>query len=256
MPWFHCIKTYAHSSCTFALVVLLGFSHLALAETTQLNVLVRSVDAKFIGSGAGGLNVIITDHQTGKLLAQGPISGATGDTQALMKTGQTRGHSPVTDDSAQFQAALDIDKPTRVAIQVTGPLDIQQSIQTLSATTWVVPGRDQTQPGVVLHMPGLITELADYKREVDDITLTTQVTLMCGCPITRDGLWAADNFEVVAQLYQAGERLTQNALAFTGETNTFAGSIKVPRSGASKLVIYAYQKSTGNTGVYEQALTE
>ena len=256
MPWFQNIKTLAHSSFTFALVVLLGFSHLTLAETTQLNVLVRSVDSKFIGSGVGGLNVTITDDQTGKLLAQGAISGATGDTQALMKTGQTRGHSTVTDDSAQLQATLDIDKPTRVAIRVTGPLSVAQSVQTLSATTWVVPGRDQTRPGVVLHMPGLITELIDYKREGKSITLTTQVTMMCGCPITGDGLWAADDFKVVAQLYQAGERLTQNALAFTGETNIFAGRIKVPQSGASKLVIYAYQESTGNTGVYEQALTE
>lgn len=255
MSWFHCIKnTYA--GFTFALVVLLGLSNLTMAEPTQLNVLVRSMDAKFIGTGVGGLNVTVTDDQTGRLLAHGPISGATGDTQALMKTGQTRGHSPVTNDSAKFQATLDIDQPTRVTIEVTGPLDVTHSIQTLSASTWVVPGKDQTQPGVLLHMPGLITELASYKREADDIILTTQVTMMCGCPITEDGLWAAEDFEVVAQLYQAGERLAQKPLAFTGETNTFAGRIPAPQSGASKLVIYAYQKSTGNTGVYEQALTE
>ena len=76
----------------------------ALAETIDVKIQVRAVYAKFIGSGVGAMNVVVENAQTGPLLAAGRITGATGDTTALMKEGQTRGHAPVTPDAASFTA--------------------------------------------------------------------------------------------------------------------------------------------------------
>lgn len=238
------------------LLVLLSLSAFVQAEETSLKVLVRADDAKFIGSGVGGLNVAVAHAHTGEVLAQGQITGGTGDTQALMKSGQTRGQSPVSQDAASFQATLDLQRPTPLTVSATGPLNVpEESMQTVSTTLWMVPGKHVEDPGLILHMPGLITDLSQFSRDGRELSLTAEVTMMCGCPITKDGLWDSDNLKAVAQLYRNGKVVGEQALQFTGERNLFGGSITAPESGDYLLAVYAYQNTTGNTGVYERQVS-
>ncbi|HEY7883327.1 MAG TPA: hypothetical protein VIC08_00085 [Cellvibrionaceae bacterium] len=245
------VKSYWRTS---ALIFLALLSVSVQADPTHLKVLVRADDSKFIGSGVGGMNIRITRADSGELLAEGELSGATGDTQALMQIGQVRGQSPATADAASFIAVLDLDSPTRIKVNVSGPRAVEQSQQEVSTTLWMVPGRHRVDPGLVLHMPGLIVDLDEYKLTSPSVSVTANVTMMCGCPITADGLWNSNDYDVVAQLFDGDQQVSQALLAFTGNTNEFSGQLLSADPEGLKLVVYAYQKSTGNTGVFEQVL--
>jgi len=226
----------------------------ALAETTDLKIQVRAVDAKFIGSGVGGLNVVIEDAQTGDLLASGEITGATGDTEALMKQGQTRGHSPATPDSASFIASIDLDRPVLARIRIAGPLGVAQSIRHLSVTQWVLPGQDQVDPGIVLQLPGLIVSPVEVAVNDGELRAGVDVTMICGCPITEGGLWDSNDFSVNASLYRDGEKVETFPLEFTGQTNRFAGKATAPEPGSYELWISAFESNADNTGAWHQRL--
>lgn len=236
------------------LIALIGAGP-AQAEPTDVAIHVRAVDAKFIGTGVGGINVTVEDASTGALLDSGRIEGGTGDTNGLMKKGQTRGEAPVTDGTAGYRATLDIDRPTRLRIRATGPLAVADSIQTVTATTWVVPGHDMVDPGIQLSMPGLLVELVERRREGDAIHVVADVSMMCGCPITDGGLWDAAEFQVMAQLYREDEKVAERQLSFTGETNRFSGRLNAPGTGDYRLVVYAFQDSRDNTGVVSESLS-
>lgn len=225
------------------------------SDTTALKIQVRSLDAKFIGSGVGELNVQVTEVATGRVLDHGRITGPTGDTDSMMVEGQTRGHTPSAPESAGWTAQLDIDQPTPVRVTVTGPLDVYDSIQQQDTTLWMLPGVDRVDPPLVLQLPGLIVDVMEINSNSDKgIELTAAVTMLCGCPITAEGLWRADDFVVVASVYLDDEKLTESALEFTGATNQFADRLDRPEPGEYTLYVSAHQRSTANTGVHQKQL--
>ncbi len=225
------------------------------SDTTALKIQGRSLDAKFIGSGVGELNVQITEVATGRVLDHGRITGPTGDTDSMMIEGQTRGHTPSAPGAASWTARLEIDRPTRVRVAVTGPLGVDDSIQQQNTTLWMLPGVDRVDPPLILQLPGLIVDIIEIDSNADEsIELTANVTMLCGCPITAGGLWRADDFVVLASVYQGEAKLTETALEFTGTTNQFAGRLDRPESGAYTLYVSAHQRSTANTGVQQRPL--
>lgn len=225
------------------------------AGDTEVMVRLRAADAKFIGSGVGGVNVTVQNAATGEVLDSGRITGGTGDTDKLMKHGQRRGYSPAGPDTAGFEAELDIEHPTRVRVALNGPLAAAQRIPETSVTTWVIPGEDMTDPGLVLRLPGLLVDLADREATQGSVQVTADVAMMCGCPITEDGLWPADDFEVVARLMRDGETVAEEELDATGSASRFAGTLEPSEPGNYRLMIHAVQKDTANVGVYESGLT-
>lgn len=237
-----------------AVAVLLGLTVAvpALAVQTKVMLRVRAADAKFIGSSVGGLNVVVTDAATGKLLDAGHISGGTGDTTALMKTPQTRGRSPPSADTGGFIATVDIDEPRRLKFSVTGPVGNPDATQQLTVTSWVVPDRDILGDGLVLRLPGLAVKADEPKAGSGRWQLAAEVTLMCGCPITADGLWSAKSYEVHALLRRGGETVSEAPLAFTGQRDRFDGAMPVPPVGRYRLIVWAYDRDTGNTGASER----
>ena len=225
------------------------------ASATALKIQVRSLDAKFIGSGVGEMNAQVIDIASGRVLDQGRVTGPTGDTAPMMTEGQTRGHTPSAAGSASWTARLTIDRPTRVRVTVTGPLGVADSIQQQAITLWMLPGVDRVDPPLVLHQPGLIVETLALDTDGEDsIELTAALTMLCGCPITANGLWRADDFTVAAALYRGGEKVSAADLEFTGTTNQFAGRLERPDSGDYTLYLTAHQRSTANTGVEQRPL--
>ena len=218
------------------------------AVDTPVTIRVRALDAKFIGSHVGEMNVVVEDTSSGALLASGRISGGAGDTDRLIKQPLSRGTRLSDDMTAAFVAHLKIDRPTRIRIKVTGPLAQPQSAQELTVTSWVVPGRPIDGDGIGLNLPGLIVTPVSHIVKGGLLTLSADVTLMCGCPITREGLWNAADYEVRALVTPTGGKPSEIPLEFTGPTNRFSGTAQLPTAGPHEVTIWAHNAKTGNTG--------
>jgi len=217
------------------------------AEETRVTVRAMAVDAKFIGSGVGGMDVHIAAVDSGEVLAAGRIEGGTGDTALLMKTPHERGMQLSQGGAAAFKTALDLERPTRVRVTVKGPLDEPSAMQTLSKTVTLVPGGHVEGDGIVFNVPGLIVSAEASQAEEGSLAIEARVTMMCGCPLTAGGLWDAGEFTVEALAIRDGAVVDRQPLAFTGEPNTFAATF-APEPGYDGIVVTAYQAGTGNAG--------
>ena len=232
---------------------LLMLAMAAAAQPTTLAVHVISRDAKFMGSSVGGVLVTVVEAETGRMLAQGVTEGGTGDTERIMIQPRQRGAALVDAETAGFTATVDLVDPVRVRVTAHGPLDYPGSANTISATHWLIPG-GHVQPWI-LEMPGLLVDLHDVAPLVDrdggeaEVSLTVTVRMMCACPITPGGTWDSNDFDVRAQLARNGLPVTGATLGYAGETSEFAGSARVTEPGRYDVVVTAYQKSTGNTGI-------
>lgn len=230
------------------LLIVIGGADSALAEKTHIMLRVRAVDAKFIGSGVGGMRAVIEDAESGAILDEGLILGDTGDTNLLLKTPPARGQRITTDTTAGYLATVDIEQPRLLRFRVWGPLGARQSQQEVAVTAWVIPGKDITGDGIIINLPGFIVDAWTRAAEGGQIDIYAKIMMMCGCPIMRDGLWPPEKFEVKAILMQNGEKLREITLPFIGPANLFRGRTAVEEAGIYELVIYGYDKITGNTG--------
>ncbi len=234
--------------------VLLGMAMPLHAEPTKVMVRAISADAKFIGTSMGGMSVTVRDARTGAVLAQGITAGGTGPTPAIM---EASGRSPKRSDgdTAGFAAVLDIDEPTLVEVALEGPVAHPQSSARVTATRWIMPGEDVTRAdGWVLEVPGLVIEPA---AEITGRTvrLRPTVQLLCCCPITPDGPWKAQDYDVRASLWQDGTKVGETRLAFMKSPGGFSGEIQAPRSGTYRLVVAASNTVTGNSGIVSSTLS-
>jgi hypothetical protein len=227
------------------------------AEPTEVTVRVLSKDAKFVGSSMGGVLIVIRDADTGRILAEGSTTGSTGDTRKIMVDDRKRGVPLSTDDSAKFEATLDLDRPRHLSIEATGPMGQRQGANSVTITQWVVPGKHLTGgDGILLELPGLVVDVnapSAHSRHKAPATLPIEanVTMMCGCPLTPDGLWDANQFEVRAWVLHNGEpaEALHMDLAYAGTASQFAANLEVTEPGVYEVLVYAYQASNGNTGL-------
>lgn len=230
----------------------------AQAQPTEITVRVLARDAKFIGTSMGGAWVTITDAETGEVLAEGLTEGGTGSTERIMKTPRKRGEVLSTGGSAAFHAVVDLHGPRRLQVAAEGPAEFPGSANRVTATQWVVPGRHLTGgDGWVLEMPGLVVNLHDLPASVsagDAVDLRATVEMMCGCPLTPGGMWDADDFVIRAEAVLRKSTRARADLSYAGEASEFAGSVVLDEPGIWNLVVWAWQESTGNTGVAERRI--
>jgi hypothetical protein len=232
-------------------IVSLGLasSHLS-AEPTQIAVRVISADAKFIGDSMGGAAVILRDARTGKLLVQGKTKGGTGDTKKIM---EASGRSPLraTPDAAAFVATIDIVRPTLVEAVIKGPSAKPQSAVTVRSQRWLLPGKDLTiGDGWTIELPGLAIT-PQITRNDAGLWVDAKVELMCGCPITPGGLWDAAEYEVEVTVWKGSRLLGSAPMAFIEAPGRFAGTIPTPATGRYRIVLFARNLKTGNSGAAE-----
>lgn len=223
----------------------------AWAEPTPVKVHAISQDAKFIGNSMGGVEVVLRDSKTGKILAKGLTSGGTGDTKKVM---EPVGRSPIltTPEAAHYSTTLDILVPTLVRVELRGPLGRPLTMQRATSERWLVPGISAAAgDGWVVELPGLAIEVDGASSLIagQAATLTAKVALMCGCPITPGGLWDAADYEVVAELRRKGQPPLRMPLPFSAGPGQFSGVVTPGFSGKGELWIVARNKRTGNTGV-------
>lgn len=223
----------------------------ALAEPTHVVIRARSLDAKFIGTSMGGVSIVLTDAATGEVLAEGKIGGGTGDTKKIMQTPQARFDALADAETAQFDAALNITKPTLVRAEATGPLGRPASAISVSSMMWIIPGRDVKGEGWVLTFPGLAIEPHVEPGPEGKTRATANVAMMCGCPITPGGLWDSNDFTVTAYLLKGEMTVGEVPLDYAGTASQFAGILPDVGRGHFTLRIVAASTKTSNAGVVE-----
>lgn len=236
-----------------ALVGLVAGATPAPAEPVPTEVVVRviSQDAKFVGDLTGGASIRLVDAATGTVLAQGKTTGSTGDTPAIM---EAKGRTPArsTGGSAAFRATLKIDRPMLIRVEAAGPLGYPETMQRATSERWLIPGAAMAgSDGWVIELPGLAITLDGAPprwRAGTAGPLVAHVQLMCGCPITPGGMWAAEEYAVSATIAQGGSSVLL-PLTFATAPGRYAARWTPAKKGAAELTISAANRRTGNAGV-------
>ena len=229
----------------------------AQADGTEVVVRVISQDAKWVGDLTGGAEVRLVDVATGKLLAEGKVTGSTGDTPAIMAA-QGRAPLRATEGSAAFRTTLAITQPTLVRVEVKGPLGVPETMQRATSERWLIPGTSMAgTDGWVVELPGLAIRLVDAPPVLKRGTaqaMKAHVQLMCGCPITPGGMWAAEDYVVTATVRWAAGPEEKVPMPFAEAPGRFALNWTPMAKGPAELTISAINRRTGNAGVLRQAL--
>lgn len=259
---------------------------MADVTNTSITVRVQARGGKFLGDDIGGAVVTIRDAMTGELFATGATAGTSGAlsptyaSNASLSTIVTPTSGPSTvqwllavdansrkTNTSSFTARLSIDRPRLLAVEAFGPIGGLQSAHRVTATQWIVPGQDLTQPpGLVIVLPGLLVQVMSpathtefppsiSKRSLD---ILANVAMMCGCPISNvsNNPWVPSDFDVAAQIRVVGGPDVQKVtLAFNqaGTPSLFDGTFSVPPNLTADPIYYeaivtARQLSTGNVG--------
>lgn len=223
------------------------------AQETEVMVRVKSKDAKFIGSSIGGAKILIRNAETGELLASGMTSGSTGDTKLIMQQAHSRNQRLTDEKTAGFNAKLDLEKPVFVTVEAYAPYNQKQARVMSSTQLWLFPGKDITGDGLVLEVPGFVVDILSpqtHERisEESKIEIKANVVMMCGCPITPDGIWDSNQYEINAVLSRDGTKVRELELEPAEKPSTFSAETSL-EPGLYELLIYAYDPTSGNTGV-------
>ncbi len=131
---------------------------IAEAVQTKLVIRAKSKDAKFIGSKTGGAMVVIKDSETGRVLAKGLTTGATGNTQKIVIEPKTR-FGRIADGAAKFETSIDINEPSLITIDVEAPLVTKPNMIKSSTQMWLIPGKHVVGEGVVIEVPGFSVDV-------------------------------------------------------------------------------------------------
>lgn len=227
------------------------------ATETKIMVRAKAKDAKFVGSSIGGAYVIIRNAVNGQILAEGTTQGSTGNTDVIMKNPKERYTQLSDDKTAGFLAILDIDEPTFVRIEMISPINKRNAQVHASTELWVIPGKDILGDGIVLEIPGFVIDILNPNThqyipiaslKETGLDIKANIVMMCGCPIEKEGLWDSNLMEVKAIFKKDGKTIEELVLT-NPSRNLFEGNFKVEEAGAYELTIYAYNATTGNTGV-------
>ena len=138
---------------------------------------------------------------------------------------------------------------------------LEISAARISITRWVLPGKHLTDgDGWLVEMPGLAVDVlepaAGGRTKVgDEIILSANVVMMCGCPFTRSGLWDAHKLEVVASIKQNGEQVKIVPLEPTDEASRFSARFTAGSRGAYEVAVTAFDPASGNAGADFSAIT-
>lgn len=223
------------------------------AQETSIMIRAKAKDAKFIGTSIGGAKILVKDALTGEILDQGVTSGSTGDTDKIMKQVWKRSEMLSDDETAGFKASLNIDSPKFITVEAYAPLNKKQA-QVLSSTQfWAIPGKDITGDGIILEIPGFVVDIVSPQTHEriassEKIELKANVVMMCGCPVSEDGIWDANQYEVKAILTNSEGVSKEVELKQKEKASNFFADATLEK-GLYEVLIYAYDPVTGNTGV-------
>ena len=237
---------------SFFLLIIVSSIQAQKQETTIM-IRAQAKDAKFIGSSIGGAKILVKNALTNEILAEGVTTGSTGNTKLIMNDPQERNKSITTSETAGFLATLNIEKPLFVTIEAFAPINKKQASVTSSTQLWIIPGKNITGDGVVLEIPGFIVDILSPQTHEKlssntNIEIKANVVMMCGCPVTDNGMWDASKYQVNANISNSEGLVKELELKIGEKPSTFSGTIDL-KSGLYEILVYSFDPFTGNSGV-------
>jgi hypothetical protein len=235
----------------------------------QTPIIVRAIASggKFIGDLVGGFSVTVNIPGQTPVTVQS--SGSSGNTVDLMQMQRLRTDPlPTNSDTVEMpgspaasaQTTVDISSPVMATISVVGPGNFQGQQSTVTKTAWLLPGLGLTGDpkytnGLLMELPGLLIQNATAQPANGMLSISAQVTMMCGCKIIdNNGIWVSTDFTVTAQQLDAnGNELSATPMTYvpyTSSTSTpslFKAAV-VSAKGVKSVRILASQRSMGNGG--------
>lgn len=242
-----------HYFFTFMLLLFFGFTQ-AQQQATTLVVRAKAKDAKFIGSSIGGAYILVKDAHSDKILAEGFTEGSTGNTQRIMQEPHQRYGQLSDEQAAKFETSLQLETPQFVTVQVWAPYNQPGARVQAQTQLWLIPGKHITGDGLVLEIPGfivntLLPQTHESVKTGTQLPIKANIVLSCGCPISPEGVWDANQYEVEALVYKEGKLLQKLPMQIEGKTSTFETSFQPVSAGLYEFIITAYDPKSGNTGV-------
>lgn len=239
------------------LILVLVFAPVpAFAISTDIDVRIMSRGAKFIGTSMGGVEIVLRDVDSGEIYARGVTRGGTGSTDKIMLQSHKRNDVVADESAAVFNTSIQLSEPRLIEVEARGPLAQRQSMNRVTATQWVVPGKHLTGGnGWMLEMPGFVVDILDppahftWSELPRTVVVRANVLKMCGCPLTPGGLWDANQYEVHGILKHNGNIVREFKLEYAGEPSQFQGALDLNAPGAYEIMVYAHDPHTGNTGL-------
>lgn len=240
----------------FLLLALLAVGTMGFAQQTKVMIRAKAKDAKFIGNSIGGAHVLVKNTENGQILAEGITQGSTGNTELIMNTPKGR-HDQISDgNTAGFLAVLDLTGPTFVQVEVRAPFHRKNAMVSSTTQLWVIPGKDILGDGIVLDFSGYAIDIltpnthqyVSLKSLSQGLQVRANIVMMCGCPIEKGGLWDSSGMEVKALVKKDGKDFGSIDLA-NPSRNIFEGQLEIRETGNYGITLYAYDPSTGNTGL-------
>lgn len=247
------MKTLSFPCVAFLIFFLFFPAADLLSQETKLMVRALATDAKFIGSSIGGAKIIIRDVETAEILDEGVTEGSTGDTQLILLSPRERYQQVTDENTAGFEAKLNLDSPTFVNVEVHAPVNKKQAKVVSSTQLWVIPGKDISGDGLIIDVPGFVVDVLSPQthetiRQGDQIEIKANIVMMCGCPVTENGTWNSAQYEIKALVTSNGTEPKEIELKATGKPSTFSANVELEQ-GNYEIAVYAYDPGTGNTGL-------
>ncbi|OEK01817.1 hypothetical protein BFP97_09945 [Roseivirga sp. 4D4] len=223
-------------------------------KRTKIIVRTKAKDAKFIGTSMGGSMIVLRDALTDEVLAKGLTSGGTGDTDLIMKTSHER-NTDITTGAAFYEASLYLSKPQYITIQALSPLNHEEARIFAQTQVWMIPGKHMDGAGITLEIPGFVIDglypqtHQGFSLEKDKtVEIKANMVMMCGCTISKGGLWDSEEIEVEAMIY-VNSRYWKTIPMSISEANNFTAQLTLEQIGNHEVIITAYHPRSKNTGV-------
>jgi len=234
---------------------------LHLNAPTPTTILVRVVGhgAMVLGKEVGGARVTIADVATKQILATGIQQGEAGDQNQIMRTPRLMEEPHYSSlPAAAFTATFDLLHPTLVEVTAEGPLAYPTSSQRASTTVWLIPGQDQTNDGIVLHLYGYIVQIEHPQSgkpliAKDDVILRASVRTLSGALVRPHGDWDSRKIHIYGELMIGELVLERLQLFYNNDGACFEAPFFVPlpkdAPDGITLRVIAADPSSGNFGM-------
>lgn len=236
----------------FFYVLFFAITATGSAQEVELMVRAQAGDAKFIGSSIGGAKILIKDALTNEILAEGITRGSTGNTDKIMKEPHQRGERLTDEKTAGFKSVIQLSEPRFVSIEAYAPWNKKQARIMSSTQLWLLPGKNITGDGIILKMPGFVVDIVHpqthQKYSSSEIEFKANIVMMCGCPVSKGGLWDANQYEVTAIIKSEDTENLTVQMEQEGRSSNFTGKLNLEK-GSYELIIQAFDPVTGNTGL-------
>lgn len=233
--------------------------HLNEPKPTTILVRVVAHGSMVLGKDVGGARITITDVSSGQILASGLQQGEAGDQNQIMRTPRLMGEPLYSSRaSAVFMTTLDLTRPMLVDIAAEGPLAYPASAQRVITRTWLIPGQDMTQDGIVLTLHGYIVRIehptpGDQLIAKEDVMLRASIRTLSGALVRPHGDWDSRKVHIYGEVL-IGDRIIERLQMFYGSDNTgFEAPFFVPlpqdAPDGITLRVVAADPASGNIGV-------